>query len=208
MLDRRSLYQHCLTHPCRSCTATRAESQVGCATLAPADDAEERRTILLVGKFASDSDPPVGAEIVGTLLTDDGGDAKGSPVETVVPPPLVRLLYWRSTTLSPSSTGGTDECPADTDHSSKPRTGASQVPRSRPRRITPSGDHGGVCKRRSSRCDPACGRIRQRQPRGVLHERAGEPVAITAASGLYEDPNGDPNVLHYQAVIEADDLTP
>ena len=29
---------------------------------APADEAEERRTILLVGEFASDDDPPVGVE--------------------------------------------------------------------------------------------------------------------------------------------------
>ena len=65
--------------------ASGAESPVGCATLAPADEAEERRTILLVGEFASDGDPPVGVEIVGTLLTDDGVDAKGALVETVVP---------------------------------------------------------------------------------------------------------------------------
>ena len=56
--------------------ASGAESPVDCATLAPADEAEERRTILLVGEFASDDDPPVGVEIVGTLLTDDGADAK------------------------------------------------------------------------------------------------------------------------------------
>ena len=31
----------------------------------------------------------------------------------------------------------------------------------------------------------------------------GEPAAITAGSGLYEDPNGDLNVLHTQVVIDA-----
>ena len=36
----------------------------------------------------------------------------------------------------------------------------------------------------------------------------GEPVAVTAVSGLYEDPNGDLNVLHTQVVIEAQELTP
>ncbi|MEC7789023.1 MAG: hypothetical protein VYB76_06195, partial [Chloroflexota bacterium] len=65
--------------------ASGAESPVGCATLVPADEAEERRTILLVGEFASDGDPPVGVEIVRTLLTDAGVDAKGALVETVVP---------------------------------------------------------------------------------------------------------------------------
>ena len=36
----------------------------------------------------------------------------------------------------------------------------------------------------------------------------GEPVAITAGSGLYEDPNGDLNVFHTQVVIGAQELTP
>ena len=62
--------------------ASGAESPVGCATLAPANEAEERRTILLVGEFASDDDPPIGVEIVGTLLTDDGVDAQGALIET------------------------------------------------------------------------------------------------------------------------------
>ena len=61
------------------------ESPVGCATLAPAEEAEERRTILLLGEYASDRDPPVGVEIVGTLLTDEGVDAKGALIQTVVP---------------------------------------------------------------------------------------------------------------------------
>ena len=65
--------------------ASGAESPVGCATLAPAEEAEERRTILLLGEYASDSDPPVGVEIVGTLLTDEGVDAKGALIQTVVP---------------------------------------------------------------------------------------------------------------------------
>ena len=97
--------------------ASGAESPVGCATLAPADEAEERRTILLLGEFASDGDPPVGVEIVGTLLTDDGVDAKGALVETVVPlaagPSIVLAEHYL---ISELPTGGTDECPADTDH--------------------------------------------------------------------------------------------
>ena len=36
----------------------------------------------------------------------------------------------------------------------------------------------------------------------------GDPVAITASPGLYEDPNGDLNELHTQVVIDAHDLTP
>ena len=36
----------------------------------------------------------------------------------------------------------------------------------------------------------------------------GEPIAITAGTGLYEDPKGDLNVLHTQVVIDAYELTP
>ena len=36
----------------------------------------------------------------------------------------------------------------------------------------------------------------------------GDPVAITAGSGLYEDPNGDLNDLHTQVIIDAQELTP
>ena len=77
----------------------------------------------------------------------------------------------------------------------------------RPRRVAPSWDHGGICKRRGSGCDAACGRIRQRLP-WVCVSAPGEPVAITAGTGLYEDPNGDLNVLHTQVVVDAYELTP
>ena len=66
-----------------------------------------------VGEFASDDDPPVGVEIVGTLLTDDGVDAKGARSLGVL-----RWSFHRigGALLVPSPDRGTDECPADTDH--------------------------------------------------------------------------------------------
>ena len=191
--------------------ASGAESPVGCATLAPADEAEERRTILLVGEFASDGDPPVGVEIVGTLLTDDGVDAKGALVETVVPlaagPSIVLAEHYL---ISELPTGGTDECPADTDHIIK-TTWEGGV-------SGPGGANLDESHRLGTTVEYASGEVRVATLLADAFDNdnhvefcmsaPGEPVAITAGSGLYEDPNGDLNVLHTQVVIDAHELTP
>ena len=191
--------------------ASGAESSVGCATLAPADEVEERRTILLVGEFASDDDPPVGVEIFGTLLTDDGVDAKGGLVETVVPlaagPSIVLAEHYL---ISELPTGGTDECPADTDHIIKTTWDGGVS--------GPVGADLDESHRLGTTVEYASGEV---QVATLLadafdHDNhvefcmstPGEPVAITAGSGLYEDPNGDLNRLHTQVVIDAYELTP
>ena len=191
--------------------ASGAQSPVGCATLAPADEAEERRTILLLGEFASDGDPPLGVEIVGTLLTDDGVDAKGAMVETVVPlnagPSIVLAEHYL---ISELPTGGTDECPADTDHIIKTTWDGGVS--------GPDGADLDESHRLGTKVEYASGEVRVATLLADAFDRdnhvelcmsaPGEPVAITADSGLYEDPNGDPNVLHTQVVIDAHELTP
>ena len=191
--------------------ASGAESPVGCATLAPADEAEERRTILLVGEFASDDDPPVGVEIVGTLLTDDGVDAKGALTETVVPlaagPSIVMAEHYA---ISELPTGGEDECPADTDHIIK-TTWEGGV-------SAPGGADLDESHRLGTTVEYASGEVRVATLLAdafdndnhveLCMSEPGEPVAITAGSGLYEDPNGDLNVLHTQVVIDAQELSP
>ncbi len=191
--------------------ASGAESPVGCATLAPADEAEERRTILLVGEFGSDGDPAVGVEIVGTLLTDDGVDAKGALVETVVPlaagPSIVLAEHYP---MSELPTGGTDECPADTDHIIK-TTWEGGV-------SGPGGADLDESHRLGTTVEYASGEVRVATLLADAFDNdnhvelcmsaPGEPVAITAGSGLYEDPNGDLNALHTQVVTDAHELTP
>lgn len=191
--------------------ASGAESPVGCATLAPADEAEERRTILLVGEFASDGDPPVGVEIVGTLLTDGGVDAKGALVETVVPlaagPSIVLAEHYL---ISELPTGGTDECPADMDHIIK-TTWEGGV-------SGPGGADLDESHRLGTTVEYASGEVRVATLLADAFDNdnhvefcmsaPGEPVVITAGYGLYEDPNGDLNVLHTQVVIDAHELTP
>ena len=186
--------------------ASGAKSPVDCATLAPADEAEERRTILLVGEFASDGDSPVGVEIVGTLLTDEGVDAKGALVETVVPlaagPSIVLAEHYL---MSELPTGSTDKCPADTDHIIK-TTWEGGV-------SGPGGTDLDESHRLGTTIEYTSGEIRVATQLADAFDNdnhvefcmsaPGEPAAITAGSGLYEDPNGDLNVLHTQVVIDA-----
>ncbi len=66
---------------------TTASGQVGkllCVTLAPADDAGELRTVLLVGEYGSKDDPPATVEVVGNLLSIDGSvNFKGASVKAI-----------------------------------------------------------------------------------------------------------------------------
>jgi hypothetical protein len=51
--------------------ASGAIGEITCVTLAPADDAGELRTVLVVGQYGSSDDQPVSVEIVGNLLSID-----------------------------------------------------------------------------------------------------------------------------------------
>ena len=186
--------------------ASGSESTVGCATLAPADEAEERRTILLVGEFASDGDPPVGVEIVGTLLTDDGVDAEGALIETVVPltagPSIVMAEHYL---ISELPTGGTDECPADTDHIIKTTwdggvSGPEGADLDESHRLGTTVEYANGDVRVATLLADAFDNDNHVE---LCMSEPGDPVAITAGSDLYEDPNGDLNVLYTQAVIDA-----
>ncbi len=68
-------------------TASGAVFVPDCATLEPADDDCEGRTILIVGEFGDDpTDPPGRVEIVGELLSLDGRDlARTAPPIEVTP---------------------------------------------------------------------------------------------------------------------------
>ena len=110
--------------------------------------------------------------------------------------------------ISDLQKGGEDECPADTDHIIK-TTWEGGV--SGPRGTNLDESH-----RLGTTVEYANGEIRvaalladafDNDNHVELYEEPGEPVAITAGSGLYEDPNGDLNVLHTQVVIDAQEVT-
>ena len=56
----------------RVVSASGANGEITCVTLAPADDAGEARTVLVVGQYGSIDDQPVSVEIIGNLLSKDG----------------------------------------------------------------------------------------------------------------------------------------
>ena len=186
--------------------ASGAVSPVACATLMPALEPEERRTILLIGEFASASDPPVGVSIVGSLLTDAGSDAQGAMTETVVPldagPSIVIAEHYMASELP---TGGADECSADTDHIIKTTWDGGVTGH--------LGAHLSEAHRLGTTIEYANGQIRSASMLadaldGDNHvefcmSEPGEPVSISAAADLYEDPNDDANALHTRVIVDA-----
>ena len=187
-----------------------AQSPVGCATLVPAVE-DESEEILLIGEYGSADDPPVGVEIVGTLFTDEGTDAKGAQVDTVVPleagPSIVVAERYD---ISGLPAGGEDECPPDTDHIIKTTWDGGVS--------APGGADLDETHRLGTTVEYANGEVRVATLLADALDNdnhvefcmsaPGEPVAISASAGLYEDPNGDLNELLTQLIRDADALTP
>ncbi|MEM6672076.1 MAG: hypothetical protein AAF726_04490 [Planctomycetota bacterium] len=105
---------------------TRESGAIGeilCVTLAPADDPGELRTVLVVGEFGSDEDPPVRVDVIGDLLTIDGSaNFKGASAEvipladgpTIVWAEVVPESEWRvGAKATPLRWGGGGGCPPD-----------------------------------------------------------------------------------------------
>lgn len=59
-------------------TASGATHTPTCATLAPADEPDELRTILIAGPLGEAGDPPMEVEIAGDLLAVDGRSYRGA----------------------------------------------------------------------------------------------------------------------------------
>ena len=83
-----------------------------CATFFPATDADEARTILLLGSFGSGTkDDLFKVNIVGSIPSADGqADFKGLSVGVVPYAQGQHLVYARRQTLS-GNVGGSDQCP-------------------------------------------------------------------------------------------------
>lgn len=84
-----------------------------CATLRPADEPLENRTVLLAGPFGSGEMPPTAVEVVGELRDVQGRSLKGRRTQQITPlasgPSL--LLAER---FAPDTPGLAGECPAGT----------------------------------------------------------------------------------------------
>lgn len=88
--------------------------RVDCVTLRPANEEGEKRTILVVGEYGTADDQPVTVEIVGDLMSLDGGvNFKGAksgviPLEsgpTMILAETVSPNYW--------NLGGRNNCPRE-----------------------------------------------------------------------------------------------
>lgn len=108
-------------------TITKASGERGditCLTMAPADDAGELRTALLLGQFGGPEDQPVLIEITGNVLSKDHQvNFKGATIEPValeLGPSLVwaEIVPQAEWTLGKTASrlpwGGGDGCPQNT----------------------------------------------------------------------------------------------
>jgi len=55
------------------------------AFLAPADEADENRSVTLLGNFGSESAPPVAVHVLGTLYAESGADLHGLDADITAP---------------------------------------------------------------------------------------------------------------------------
>ncbi len=101
-----------------------SQVSVACATPAPAEDAGELRTMLLIGDFGSIENQPVAVEITGHIISMDGrSNFRGTSVDVIELERGPRLIHaeavredqWelgKQATALPF--GGGDGCPAST----------------------------------------------------------------------------------------------
>lgn len=83
-----------------------------CATLRPAIEPLERRTVLLVGPFGTTELSPRAVEIVGELLDASGNSLRGLRTEDVTPLSAGPSLTFAES-FDPGTPGLADECPEE-----------------------------------------------------------------------------------------------
>ena len=186
--------------------------QVGeiiCVTPAPADDPGETRTILMIGQFGGAEDQPGSVEIVGNLLSIDGGmNFRGARVD-VTPLEDGPTLQWSE--VVPESQwnlghpgtsfggGGGDRCPIGTAQVvrvtwaggvTKPGGGEVDDVERQAYRVTMSfAEEGEAELTPFAIADLGDGDNNHE----LCLDRAGEPVRVDFPAGLMTDPREDLN---------------
>ncbi len=96
----------------RVATRSGAVGRVGCATLQPADEPGERRTVLLVGDYGSVEDQPATVDIVGDLISI-GGDAnfRGAKADVIPLEAGPTLVLAEQLPEAEWRFGGRGDCP-------------------------------------------------------------------------------------------------
>jgi len=197
-------------------TASGSTLTPACATINPANEPGEERTVLLVGELGSaETDPPVRVSIVGTLQTQDGVDLNGSTSGGVVP-----LMAGPALVLAEVLRPLPDEAPPGTTLALRATwEGGVSNP-----------DGGEITEEQWSQyrleVRDASGRMRQVAPSGIgdlgdndnNHElffdevdvsARDAPHALTFPAGLFADPNGDLNrATTFEFTVREHDVEP
>lgn len=98
----------------RITTQSGAIGRVGCVTLRPADEAGEKRTVLVIGDYGSASDRPVTVDVVGDLMSLYGDvNFKGSRADVIPLDAGPTMMLAETAPLENWSLGGRGDCPRE-----------------------------------------------------------------------------------------------
>lgn len=193
----------------RITTASGNIGEIAWATLAPADDKGELRTVLFAGHYGSIDDQPVRLEVIGNLLSIDGSlNFKGASVD-VTPLEDGPTMVWAEIVPEEDWDIGKEATPLPWGGSSGAPTGTKQVVR-----VTwaggvtkPGGDEAGDLERQQYKVTVLLedGSTTEVTPFALAdiedgdnnHELCldvtGTPISVYFPAGYLTDPRDDPN---------------
>ena len=164
-----------------------------CATLLPAFEPLERRTVLLAGDFSDTDTPPKVVEVVGSLKDINGHSLQGLRTEDVTPlsagPELVLAERF-----DPDTNGLVGECPAQTLQVVQMTWnggvhGVGHLDLGEPQRLGVT-----VALEDGTMITPIA--LADDDPDNHVHaclDTDSPALSVTIAAGLFEDPGADPN---------------
>jgi hypothetical protein len=171
-----------------------------CATLAPADEVGERRTILLVGDLGdAPADPPVRVSVVGSISTVSGGDLRGTLSPPVIPleegPKIEAVDVVAGSTRETEPPGRSAACPGRTRQTLRVAWSGGIVPVGRRQTFDFDGRAYRVTLDDGRTVRPFA--LGDRNDRDNYHElclmQEAAARQIDVRANVFEDPVGDPN---------------
>lgn len=186
------------------------EGVVKCATLAPAVEPGERRTILLIGEFGTAETPPTQVEIIGDIPLRGEATAQGLSTTDIAPleagPSLVLAGRKTSRSTTPPTERQGDDCPNRTAQVVKLTWNAG---------VSPTRDQlqRGIQVRLAGFPEPVSPVVLSDVRDGDNHidlclRQSAPAEQVVVAAGLFADPNGDLNERSTIEVYGQGDQTP
>lgn len=173
-----------------------------CATLAPADEPLELRTVLLAGPFSTDGEIPLLVEVTGPVETLDGEVLEGASTEDITPLADGPRLFLAER-YPPDQPGLQDECPKGTLQVVQMAwqggvTGPGGAALGEPQRL---GVH--VTLINDEVVEPIA--LADDDPDNYVHaclDQDSPAVSVAVDAGLFYDPGDDPNPETEIEVVE------